>query len=71
MGACERSWPAYFHWATLLPASVFDYVIVHDLAHLIETKHTPECWLRVARVLPEYEQRKRWLAERGASAMAI
>ncbi len=32
---------------------------------LAEPNHTPEFWLRVARTLPEYEQRKAWLAELG------
>ena len=34
-----------FHWAAiLLPASVVDYIIVHELAHLAEPNHTPEFW---------------------------
>jgi predicted metal-dependent hydrolase len=44
---------------------VVDYVIVHELTHLVEPNHTPEFWQRVARALPEYEQRKTWLAEHG------
>lgn len=71
-GSCGRAGVVNFHWATLLlPASVIDYVIVHELAHLAEANHTPEFWLRVGRALPEYDQRKKWLAEHGASAVAI
>jgi len=45
-----------FHWATILfPASIVDYVIVHELVHLIEPNHTPRFWL-LGRALPEYEQ---------------
>jgi len=47
------------HWATiLLPVSVVDCVLVHELAHLIEANHTPEFWQRAARALLEYGQRK-------------
>lgn len=66
-GSCGRSGTVNFHWAAiLLPVSVVDYIIVHELAHLVEPNHTPEFWLRVARALPEYEQRKAWLAEHGS-----
>jgi len=65
-GSCGQSGGVNFHWATiLLPPGVIDYLIVHELAHLAEPHHTPEFWRRVARALPEYEQRKAWLAEQG------
>ena len=43
---------------------------MHELAHLIEANHTPEFWRRVERAMPDYERRKRWLAERGAEFAA-
>ena len=71
-GSCGKSGAVNFHWAAmLLPASMVDYVIVHELAHLIEPNHTPEFWLLVRRVLPEYEQRKLWLAEHGGSHVLL
>ena len=45
------------HWATLqLPPSLIDYVLVHELAHLQETNHTPNFWTIVVRLIPSYEQ---------------
>lgn len=71
-GTCTKCGVVNFHWAMMmLPPTVVDYVIVHELAHLIEPNHTPEFWLRVGRALPEYEQRKAWLAEHGASTVAL
>ncbi len=71
-GSCGRSGGVNFHWATiLLPVSVVDYVVVHELAHLIEPNHTPEFWARVGRALPEYEQRKAWLAEHGGEHVVL
>ena len=56
------------HWATLqLPPSLIDYVLVHELAHLQETNHTPEFWSTVARLMPSYEQHKITLATIGKS----
>lgn len=66
-GSSSRGGRLNFHWVALqLPASLVEYVIVHELAHLQEPHHTPEYWLRVERVMPDYEARKRSLAEWGA-----
>ncbi len=71
-GSCGKSSRVNFHWNTiLLPPTIIDYVIVHELAHLIEPNHTPAFWQVVGRALPEYEQRKTWLAERGGEHVAL
>ncbi|HEY0637608.1 MAG TPA: SprT family zinc-dependent metalloprotease [Pseudonocardiaceae bacterium] len=55
------------HWATLqLPPTLVEYVLVHELAHLREAHHGPAFWQLLARVMPDYEERKRELARRGA-----
>ena len=66
-GSCSTSGKLNFHWATiLLPVSIIEYVIVHELAHLAEANHSPAFWLRVERTMPDYAERRRWLAEHGA-----
>ena len=56
------------HWATLqLPPSLIDYVLVHELAHLRETNHTPDFWSTVSRLMPGYELQKASLAAIGKS----
>lgn len=71
-GSCGRRGGLNFNWATImLPPSIADYVVVHELVHLKEPNHTPEFWRRVERVLPDYEARKRWLAEKGAEYVAV
>lgn len=65
-GSCRRGGGVNFHWATItLPPPVVDYVIVHELAHLAEPGHSPAFWARVGRALPEYAERKAWLAAEG------
>ncbi|MGX7827666.1 M48 family metallopeptidase [Actinokineospora sp. 24-640] len=55
------------HWAAMqLPASLVDYVIVHELVHIKHANHTPEFWALVARVMPDFEVRKNRLAIAGA-----
>jgi predicted metal-dependent hydrolase len=71
-GSCGKGGRLFFHWRTvLLPPSVIDYVVVHELVHLLETRHTQAFWSRVERVMPDYEQRKRWLAEQGRERTEI
>lgn len=61
-----------FHWkSALLPAAIAEYVVVHEMAHLHEPHHTPAFWQRVERAMPDYERRKRWLAEHGIEVEGI
>jgi len=65
-GSCGRGDWIYFHWKTiLLPRNIAEYVAVHELIHLHESHHTPEFWRRLERAMPDYDQRKRWLALHG------
>lgn len=50
----------------LCPNWVIDYVIVHELAHLIEHNHGPRFWKQVAQALPNYERAEKWLNEHGS-----
>lgn len=71
-GSCGKGNWLYFHWkAILLPARIAEYVVVHEIAHLHEPHHTPAFWLRVERALPDYAQRKTWLAEHGIDVEGI
>lgn len=65
-GSCGKGDWLYFHWKTiLLPPRIAEYVVVHEIAHLHESHHTPAFWRRVERAMPDYAQRKDWLAEHG------
>jgi len=65
-GSCGKGNWLYFHWkAILLPARIAEYVVVHETPPPHEPHHTPAFWLRVERAMPDYAQRKAWLAERG------
>lgn len=71
-GSCGKGDWLYFHWkAILLPARIAEYVVVHEIAHLHEPHHTPAFWLRVERAMPDYAQRKAWLAEHGIDVEGI
>jgi len=71
-GSCGRAQTLNFHWATiLLPPSVIEYVIVHELVHVRERNHTPRFWARLERAMPDYPRRKAWLAEKGPALLVL
>lgn len=42
----------------MVPMSVIDYVVVHELIHLIVDEHSTEFWDKMRTVLPDYGRRK-------------
>lgn len=56
-----------FNWRIIkAPIFVVDYLIVHELAHLLEPNHTPAFWNIVAVQAPRYELAKEWLRKHGS-----
>ena len=66
-GSCSSKGALNFHWkCAMLPLSVLDYVIVHELAHIKEPNHSPKFWRTVEKVMPGYDEQKAWLKFNGA-----
>jgi predicted metal-dependent hydrolase len=42
---------------------VIDYVIIHELAHLIEFNHSNKFWKLVETAMPNYQEKEKWLKE--------
>lgn len=65
-GSCSSSGVLSFSWRlAMAPPEVLDYVAAHEVAHLAEMNHAPRFWAVVARLMPEYERRRRWLKTEG------
>lgn len=65
-GSCSRAGNLNFNFRLVMaPPEILDYVVVHELCHRKQMNHSPFFWAEVARVLPDYEQRRRWLRENG------
>lgn len=52
----------------LAPNDVMDYVLIHELAHLVHMNHSPAFWNEVARAMPDYKQQEKWLRENDYNA---
>ncbi|MBT8218849.1 MAG: M48 family metallopeptidase [Bacteroidia bacterium] len=48
------------------PLDVQDYVIIHELAHLIEHNHSPRFWKLVKDAMPDYIEKEQWLKINGS-----
>jgi predicted metal-dependent hydrolase len=65
-GSCTANSNISFNWRLIkAPMFVIDYVIVHELVHLVEGNHTPRFWSVVRAHTPTMEKAKAWLKEHG------
>jgi len=56
------------NWRSVMaPIWVFDYILVHEMVHIIEHPHSTKFWRIVSRVIPDHEEHVRWLNENGAN----
>jgi predicted metal-dependent hydrolase len=64
--SCSAKGNINFHWkCAMAPMDVLQYIIVHELAHLIHLNHTTEFWNEVDKVLPKHEEQMNWLKLNG------
>ncbi len=50
----------------MLPLKVQEYVVVHELAHLLELNHSDRYWALVESVMPDYKTSEKWLKLHGS-----
>lgn len=61
-GSCTAKGELEFNWLIMLaPNRMVDYVVIHELCHLIHHDHSPEFWREVARVMPDFQVCREWL----------
>jgi predicted metal-dependent hydrolase len=66
-GSCSQRSGIRLHWRLIhLEPALIDYVVAHEVAHLLEMNHSPRFWSVVARVYPEWQSARRRLREQGA-----
>ena len=67
-GSCSSKGNLNFNCLLMLsPPEVLDYVVVHELCHRKELNHSPAFWTEVAKVLPDYRTRQKWLKDNGSA----
>ena len=44
---------------------VLNYIVVHELAHLIHLNHSASFWNELDKIIPNYEKQVEWLKVNG------
>jgi len=54
-GSCDARGIIHLNWRLIqMPVHLIDYVVAHELSHLIEMNHSPAFWKTVESVYPDY-----------------
>jgi predicted metal-dependent hydrolase len=71
-GSCKHNGEIRLNWRLIqAPQPIIDYVVVHELAHLIEMNHSRRFWRIVARICPDQEVARAHLEEKGRWYLGI
>jgi predicted metal-dependent hydrolase len=66
-GSCTPKNNVIFNWRLIkAPMFVIDYVVVHELTHLLESNHTPRFWGIIKSQIALMEKAKQWLKVNGS-----
>ena len=67
-GSCSSSGELSYNWRLVIaPAAGVDYVVAHEVAHLLEHNHSPDFWRIVKGLMPNYRVQQAWLNKNGGT----
>ena len=63
-GSCSIKGDLSYNWRIILaPNHILDYVVVHELCHLLEHNHSKKYWQHVEDYFPEWKNSRNWLRQ--------
>ena len=67
-GSCSQSRSISFSWRLILaPDPVLDYVVAHEVAHLLEMNHGARFWRLVRSLVADIDAPQDWLKRNGVA----
>lgn len=70
-GSCSATGDLMFSFRLIMtPPAVLDYVVAHEVAHLVEMNHSPRFWSLCRRLCPATDIHRKWLRDHGAEYLA-
>jgi predicted metal-dependent hydrolase len=71
-GSCTSDGVLSFSWRiAMAPGPIINYLVAHEVAHLIEMNHGPKFWKLCRELCPDTDRCKVWLKRNGAVLQAI
>jgi predicted metal-dependent hydrolase len=71
-GSCHSSGRIHLNWRLIqMPSHLIDYVVAHEVAHLLEMNHSQRFWRAVGRLIPDYAAHRKELRREGHRYLAI
>ncbi len=65
-GSCSSRGSISYNWRLIMaPPEVLDYLVIHELCHLLHPNHSTAYWQEVGRWCPDYRAHRRWLRLNG------
>ena len=62
LGSCDNKKCLSFNWKLILmPKEIIDYVVIHELCHILHFNHSKLFWKEVSIYCPEYKKQKNWI----------
>jgi predicted metal-dependent hydrolase len=62
-GTCDSRQQLTFNWRlAMAPREVVDYVVVHEMCHMVHLNHERSFWRLVGKIMPDYKEKENWLA---------
>ena len=61
-GSCSSKGEINYNWKIIMaPDKIIDYLIVHELCHMIHFNHSKQFWSKVQEYISDYKERRLWL----------
>ena len=65
-GGCSHAGEVTFNWHIIMaPNRIVDYVVAHELCHLVHHNHSAKYWKLLSSVFPDWRECKEWLKLHG------
>ncbi|CBZ02224.1 predicted zinc-dependent protease, DUF45 family [Clostridium botulinum H04402 065] len=65
-GSCSSKGNINYNYKIVMaPLKILDYIVVHELCHLVHMNHSKDFWQLVESIIPDFKERRNWLKENG------
>ncbi len=63
-GTCNSLREMTFNWKlAMAPIEVIDYIVIHEMCHMVHLNHDRSFWRLVGKHMPDYEKKEQWLKQ--------